>query len=79
MNKSFFSVIFSLVVMNCFAQYDYRDSNRFGINAGEQYFRANISYQYKLVNVLSPLNSDNPDKNCKGNSSILNGNIIIYF
>jgi hypothetical protein len=50
-----------------------------GITAGERHFRANISYQYGLVNILSPLNSDNPGKNFKGNSSILNGNIIIYF
>ena len=50
-----------------------------GITAGERHFRANISYQYGLVNVLAPLNSDNPGKNFKGNSSILNGNIIFYF
>ena len=34
MKKSFFSLIFGLYLMNGFAQYDYRDSNRIGISFG---------------------------------------------
>lgn len=54
-----------------------------GITTGVRHFRLNISYQYGLLNTLGNLNTlENPNTkgiNFKGNSGILNGNLIIYF
>lgn len=49
-----------------------------GITFGVRHFRANISYQYGVNNMLENLNSKNSGVNFKGNPSILNGNLIIY-
>ncbi|MDI1254709.1 MAG: PorT family protein [Flavobacterium sp.] len=43
-----------------------------GITFGVTHFRANISYQYGLINMFSRLDG------VKGNMGILNGNVIIY-
>ncbi|MGK4566526.1 outer membrane beta-barrel protein [Flavobacterium sp. 3HN19-14] len=43
-----------------------------GITFGVTHFRANISYQYGLINMFSRVD------NVKGNMGILNGNLIIY-
>ncbi len=44
-----------------------------GLTFGVRHFRANISYQYGINNMLEGLGYD-----FKGNPSILNGNLIIY-
>lgn len=49
-----------------------------GITAGAKHFRANISYQYGINNMLGNLNNKNLGVNFKGNPGILNGNIILY-
>jgi len=49
-----------------------------GITVGVRHFRANISYQYGVNNMLENLNSKNLGVNFKGNPGILNGNLIIY-
>lgn len=49
-----------------------------GITAGVRHFRANISYQYGINNILGNLNNKNMGANLKGNAGILNGNIILY-
>jgi hypothetical protein len=50
----------------------------FGITFGVRHFRANISYQYGVNNMLENLNNKNLGVNFKGNPGILNGNLIIY-
>lgn len=49
-----------------------------GITFGVRHFRANISYQYGLNNMLENLNSKNLGVNFKGNPGIINGNLILY-
>jgi hypothetical protein len=49
-----------------------------GITFGVRHFRANISYQYGVNNMLENLNNKNLGVNFKGNPGILNGNLIIY-
>ncbi len=49
-----------------------------GITAGAKHFRANISYQYGINNMLGNLNNKNLGVHFKGNAGILNGNIILY-
>lgn len=49
-----------------------------GLTAGVRHLRVNISYQYGINNILGNLNTKNPGLNLKGNSGIINGNIIIY-
>lgn len=49
-----------------------------GITAGVKHFRLNVSYQYGISNMLGNLNSKNLGYNFKGNTGILNGNIILY-
>jgi len=49
-----------------------------GITFGVRHFRANISYQYGINNMLENLNNKNLGVNFKGNPGILNGNLIIY-
>ena len=49
-----------------------------GITAGVRHFRANISYQYGINNMLGNLNNKNLGAKLKGNAGILNGNIILY-
>ena len=50
-----------------------------GITFGVKHLRLNVSYQYGLLNTLGNLNTKNlSNTNFKGNSSILNGNVIIY-
>lgn len=49
-----------------------------GITTGVRHLRLNISYQYGINNMLGNLNNKNLGVNFKGNSGILNGNIILY-
>ena len=49
-----------------------------GITFGAKHVRLNISYQYGLMNTLGNLNNKYPNANFKGNTSMLNGNLIIY-
>ncbi len=49
-----------------------------GITFGVRHFRANVSYQYGVNNMLENLNNKNLGVNFKGNPGILNGNLIIY-
>ncbi|MDI5888998.1 outer membrane beta-barrel protein [Flavobacterium yafengii] len=49
-----------------------------GITFGVRHFRANVSYQYGVNNMLENLNNKNLGINFKGNPGILNGNLIIY-
>jgi hypothetical protein len=49
-----------------------------GITFGVRHFRANVSYQYGVNNMLGNLNNKNLGVNFKGNPGILNGNLIIY-
>ncbi|TDE04373.1 outer membrane beta-barrel protein [Flavobacterium sandaracinum] len=49
-----------------------------GITFGVRHFRANVSYQYGVNNILENLNNKNLGVNFKGNPGILNGNLIIY-
>ena len=48
------------------------------ITFGIRHFRANISYQYGVNNMLENLNNKNLGVNFKGNPGILNGNLILY-
>ena len=50
-----------------------------GVTFGVRHFRANVSYQYGVNNMLENLNNKNLGVNFKGNHGILNGNLIIYF
>lgn len=49
-----------------------------GVTFGVRHFRANISYQYGITNMLENLNSKNLGVNLKGNPGIINGNLILY-
>lgn len=49
-----------------------------GITFGVRHFRANVSYQYGVNNMLANLNNKNLGVHFKGNPGILNGNLIIY-
>ena len=49
-----------------------------GVTFGVRHFRANISYQYGINNMLDNLNNKNLGVNLKGNPGILNGNLILY-
>lgn len=49
-----------------------------GITAGVRHVRLNVSYQYGVNNMLGNLNNKNLGVDFKGNSGILNGNLIIY-
>ncbi|MGZ9677235.1 outer membrane beta-barrel protein [Flavobacterium sp. GNP001] len=49
-----------------------------GVTFGLRHFRANISYQYGLLNTLSNIKNTSAATQIKGNASILNGNFIIY-
>jgi hypothetical protein len=49
-----------------------------GITAGFTHFRANISYQYGINNMLGALNNQDSGIKLKGNPGILNANLIIY-
>jgi hypothetical protein len=49
-----------------------------GITFGLRHLRLNVSYQYGMMNTLGNLNNKNSGINFKGNTSILNGNVIIY-
>ncbi|MFV8269021.1 outer membrane beta-barrel protein [Flavobacterium sp. GT2N3] len=49
-----------------------------GITFGVRHFRANVSYQYGVNNMLENLNNKNLGVDFKGNPGILNGNLIIY-
>lgn len=49
-----------------------------GITFGIKHLRLNVSYQYGLLNTLGNLNSKNIGTNFKGNSSMVNGNVILY-
>ncbi|MBP6181204.1 PorT family protein [Flavobacterium sp.] len=49
-----------------------------GLTVGVRHFRVNVSYQYGINNILGNLNTKNSGLNLKGNSGIINGNMIIY-
>ncbi|MFM9824899.1 PorT family protein [Flavobacterium sp.] len=49
-----------------------------GVTAGFTHFRANISYQYGINNMLGSLNNPDLGEKLKGKAGILNGNLIIY-
>ncbi|MFV5701400.1 PorT family protein [Flavobacterium sp. XS2P12] len=49
-----------------------------GITFGVRHFRANLSYQYGVNNMLENLNNKNLGVNFKGNPGIINGNLILY-
>lgn len=49
-----------------------------GVTAGFTHFRANISYQYGINNMLGNLNNKELGEYFKGHPGILNGNLIIY-
>ncbi|OAB28474.1 hypothetical protein SAMN05444395_101431 [Flavobacterium fryxellicola] len=49
-----------------------------GLTFGVRHFRANVSYQYGVNNMLENLNNKNLGVNFKGSPGILNGNLIIY-
>jgi hypothetical protein len=49
-----------------------------GVTAGFTHFRANISYQYGINNMLGSLNTPDSGLKLKGNAGILNANFIIY-
>lgn len=49
-----------------------------GVTAGFTHFRANISYQYGINNMLGALNNQDLGIKLKGNAGILNANLIIY-
>ncbi|MFV8341557.1 PorT family protein [Flavobacterium sp. XS2P39] len=49
-----------------------------GITFGVRHFRASISYQYGITNMLENLNNKNLGVNLKGNPGIINGNLILY-
>lgn len=49
-----------------------------GVTAGFKHFRANISYQYGINNMLGSLNNEDLGIKLKGHPGILKGNFIIY-
>ncbi|MBC7748688.1 MAG: outer membrane beta-barrel protein [Methylotenera sp.] len=49
-----------------------------GITFGVRHFRANVSYQYGVNNMLANLNNKNLGVHLKGNPGIVNGNLIVY-
>lgn len=49
-----------------------------GVTAGFKHFRANISYQYGINNMLGSLNNEDLGIKLKGHPGILNANFIIY-
>jgi hypothetical protein len=49
-----------------------------GITAGFKHFRAHISYQYGINNMLGSLNNSELGVHLKGNPSILKANFIVY-
>jgi hypothetical protein len=49
-----------------------------GITFGVRHFRANVSYQYGVNNMLANLNNKNLGVHFKGNPGIVNGNLIVY-
>lgn len=49
-----------------------------GLTFGVRHFRANISYQYGINNMLESLNSKNLGYDFKGNPGIINGDLIFY-
>jgi hypothetical protein len=49
-----------------------------GVTAGFKHFRANISYQYGINNMLGNLNNLDLGVKLKGHPGILNANLIIY-
>jgi hypothetical protein len=49
-----------------------------GITASIRHLRASISYQYGVNNMLENLNTKGYGVNFKGNSGIINGNLILY-
>lgn len=49
-----------------------------GVTAGFKHFRANVSYQYGINNMLGSLNNQDLGIKLKGNPGILNANFIIY-
>ncbi len=49
-----------------------------GITAGGRHLRFNVSYQYGIMNSLDNLNSKNLGYTFKGNTGVINGNVIIY-
>jgi hypothetical protein len=49
-----------------------------GVTAGFTHFRANISYQYAINNMLGALNNQDLGIKLKGHPGILNANLIIY-
>ncbi len=49
-----------------------------GVTAGFTHFRANISYQYGINNMLGALNNQDLGIKLKGHPGILNANLIIY-
>jgi hypothetical protein len=49
-----------------------------GITFGVRHFRANVSYQYGVNNMLANLNNKNLGVYFNGNSGIVNGNVIVY-
>lgn len=49
-----------------------------GITAGFTHFRANVSYQYGINNMLGALNNQDSVIKLKGHPGILNANLIIY-
>ena len=67
-----------------FTYKDIQDISKFnfyptaGITFGIKHLRFNVSYQYGLLNTLGNLNSKNIGTNFKGNSSMVNGNVILY-
>ncbi|AWG20847.1 hypothetical protein FFWV33_04460 [Flavobacterium faecale] len=50
-----------------------------GVTAGGKHIRFRAAYQYGLTNIFSNLNSNTTVSNFKGNVSMWNGNMIIYF
>lgn len=49
-----------------------------GVTAGFTHFRANVSYQYGINNMLGALNNQDLGIKLKGHPGILNANLIIY-
>jgi hypothetical protein len=49
-----------------------------GLTAGGTHLRFNVSYQYGILNTLDNLNSKNLGYTFKGNTGVINGNVIIY-
>lgn len=49
-----------------------------GVTFGVRHFRANISYQYGLINTFKNIKSTTGNTDLNANAGILNGNLIIY-